>query len=399
MQLTATAAIPARDRIRPLMPADIQDKVPDVVLDTRIGRGTVASELDRNVRVRFEGDGLPSERRIIPETTTAQKLLASPAGKPFEALLRRTLATADAARGADDLRSITLAPDEHAAKAATLIDAIGDFARQTGAPVRLTESGSPAAEKAAAREVALGVATHLPGQIAFAAARNRAGDMLVMPDVARGLLASVGAYQPQAGDDLVAAPPTVRRLMLREGFDTLVHEAHHSVTPQLAPRESATTGTFEESIATIFGNRLRGRVSSPVSDAVAAVVADPTSARDQAKLGWKPWNREHLPKPPTELTDTAQAHYVDGPAVVRRLLRGAGVDLRTREGHARAFDILQGRAAAHAPRRLADALVEARGIDAAHREDVVRRVRESVSHPDGARHVLELLDRLAPAGG
>jgi hypothetical protein len=46
------------------------------------------------------------------------------------------------------------------------------------------------------------------------------------------------------------------------------------------------------------------------------------------------------------------------------------------------------------PRRVADAIIAAHDVDPAMRERLVSRVRASLMHPDGVRHVEELL---APA--
>lgn len=402
-----TTSAPASDRVRARLEADIAPLVPEQLLDTRIGKGTVASEFDRAVRVRIEGSG--DDRRFVPETTAAERLLASPAGSKFEKLLRSATNTPilDAAKGVDDLHAITLVPDEHAAKAVDLLGRVLDFARATKQPVRFSESGTPADEKAAMREFAGGVAKQLPEQLAFSAGWNGGGDILIAPDVSRSLLAGIDAYAFGRGDSLLHArsepgkpkvptaerPPSsekARDFNLREALATLTHERHHSLTP-MGNRGSETTSIFEEVSAEVLGVRERGIVQRAAGADVNGVAKDPTSAVDQGNLGWKPWNRDHLPQPPKELTDTAQDRYTDGPRVVRELMRTAGIDFRTTEGRRAVTEILQGGDVARAPRRLADALIQQHGVDAAHREELVELVKRSVQHEDGSKLVTNYL--------
>lgn len=405
------SSAPASDRVRARMDPKVAPLVPEALLDTRIGTGTVASEFDRAVRVRVEGRG--DERRFVPETTAAANLLASPAGPRFERLLRSTANTPilDAAKGVDDLHAITLVPDEHAAKAVELLGRVLDFARETGEPVRFSEDGSPAAEKAAIREFAGGVAKDLPAQLAFSAGWNGGGDILIAPDVSRNLLAGIDGYAYGPGDALLHArnrpglpklptterPPSneqEREFNMREALTTLTHERHHSITP-MGSRGSETTSIFEEVAAEVLGVRERGIVQRAAGADVPGVVKDAANAVDEGNLGWKPWNRDHLPKPPAGLVDTAQDRYTDGPRVVRELMRTAGIDLRTTDGRRAVTEILQGGDVARAPRRLADALIKHLGVDMAHREELVGLVKKSVQHEHGSKLVT---DRLAELG-
>lgn len=386
----APAATPARDVVRPRMSPDVRDLVPDVLLDARIGRGTVASEWDRTLSVRIEGDGPASQRRIVPQTTTAERVLASPAGPSFERLVRRTMSVGDAAQGRENLRSITLVPDHHALKAVEALAMASDHVRETRDVMKFSESGTPKAERAGAAEFAREVAKRSSAENTSTLAWNGDGEMVVMPDVSRRLLATLGAYRLREGDRLLEQPPAIRDAILRDDWDTLLHEAHHSVTPSW-DRESEATGMWEEAIPTVLARRDRSSVARQAGADIAGTVANPAAGRDDAALPWKGWNRSVYPAPSKEEQDDTEATYTDGPAVLRDLLNLAGIDRRTSEGRQASIDLLQGAAAQYVPRRVADAIIAERHLGSELRERLVTRVRASLMHPEGVRHVEELL--------
>ncbi|MCW2949652.1 MAG: hypothetical protein JWN41_665 [Thermoleophilia bacterium] len=410
----------AQERIQPLLGAEIGPRIPDVAFDTRIGRGTVASEFDRAVRVRLEGSGPASTRTFVPETTTAQKLFASPAGPRFERLLRASLASIDAANGSDDLHHITLAPDEHSVKGVEFLSRVVAEARTTPGNVRFTsghwsKADLPAAEARSAARMSRVLAHAMPREIGKSTlAWNGRGDVVLMPDASRDMLASVGAYRPQDGDPIASnfglneadvAPesrpyvqPAIARFrgdVLRQEVGALVHEAHHSPTP-LVTRGAETTRILEESVAQIFAVGDRARVQRAAGIDTHALAADPTNAPDLAKLGWKPWNRSHLPKDPVSDAPMVQHRYVDGPQVVRDLLHLYDVDLRTKDGRAEAFRLLQTVPSDNLPRFLARELITRRGLDPSVEASLADRIRRSVASPSGAELVSRFLAEQKP---
>jgi hypothetical protein len=389
------AAPPARERVRERLPADVRELVPDVALDARIGKGTVASEFDRTVSVRLEGGGTPSQRRVVPQTTTAEQLLASPAGPAFERMVRRTMAVGDAAQGRENLSSITLVPDEHALKAYEMLDTVSRFARRTGAVPRFSDEGTAATERAAAQQYARDVARNSPRELGNTLAWNAAGDIAVMPDVSRRLLATIDGYRLQDGDKLLGADASRRDQVLRDDWDTLLHEAHHSVTP-VRRNSSQLSDMWEEAIPSVLALRERSTAARQAGADIPRIAADPAAGRDDGGLGWSGWNRDHLPQPSRQKREQTQATYVNGPEVLRGLLRMAGIDRRTTAGRDASFELLQGVAADRVPRRLADVLAERHGVDSGAREQLVRRVRESLAHPRGVQHVADLLEAGSP---
>ncbi|MCW2927295.1 MAG: hypothetical protein JWM86_1263 [Thermoleophilia bacterium] len=394
MQVATAGTVPAREVLRAHLPAGDIGPVPDAFFDARIGRGTVASEFNRTISVRLDGSGPPSRRALIPQTPATEQLLASPAGPAFERLVRSTMAAGDAARGHENLRSLTFLPDEHAMKAVDVLTQLAFTVRATGTAPSLPKD--PAAARAAAALYARSVAEDSIKYNATSLAWNADGEMVVMPDVTRRLFATIDAYRPSKGDRIVERTKPQRDYTIRDDFDTLVHEAHHSVSPE--PMQSSdSTSAWEEAISSVFGLQDRARAARATGANVIGVIEDPTSAHDGSGLGWGAWNRDRLPKPTKAEQEQTKVTYQDGPRVVRELLGLAGIDRRTTAGRATTLELLQGRSARFAPRRVADAIIAARGLDPGVREGLVRRVRESVNHPDGVGHVTELLDTLRPA--
>lgn len=383
---------PARDRVRPLLDASVRDRIPQAAFDVRIGRGTVASEFDRNVRVRLVGDGPPSTRQILPETSLTKRLMDSPAGASFQSLVRHTAAVADAAQGNDDLKTLTFAPDEHAVKAAEFMNSIIGYANEhPGRPVRFTNSHDPKVEKAAAQSIVKEASRDVPQQLSFSAAWNGGGNILVAPDVSRDLFATIGAYRFQKGDRVADAPAAKREAVLRDDWDTLVHETHHSVSPMQGYGNNEKVNILEEAISSVFGRNQRWSVARAAKADITGAARRPDEIVDNAKLGWSGWNRAHLPPPPKDLEDTAGGRYVSGPETLRDLLKLAGVDLRTNAGKTTAFELLQSKQASQVPRLLATAIAGQHGMPESSIGALTRAVLDSMQ--DGSAKVRAMLPK------
>ncbi len=200
-----------------------REKFPPALLDVPLGSGTVGTEYDRTLSLGFEGDGPVSTRQIVPLTNTAARALASPAGPAIEGLARAAAAT-----GAEQLQSITFVPDEHALEALHVLRSheqlptLSIYAQRDGMAV-------------AARRFVERTTTGLLEDEASTLASNWFGAVTIMPDVSRDLLASVGAYRLQPGDVAFDTNARSREERMRDGWDTLLHESHHSRTPRLRP--------------------------------------------------------------------------------------------------------------------------------------------------------------------
>lgn len=80
-------------------------------METRLHGERVADVLERTPRFRFEGDGLLSTRRIVPETQAARDALAGASGPRVEQALRGLLGTFDAQSGVTNLEAIGFSVD------------------------------------------------------------------------------------------------------------------------------------------------------------------------------------------------------------------------------------------------------------------------------------------------
>jgi hypothetical protein len=396
----AAPAAPAADAFSTatLLPHELQV--------ARIGKGTVRSEVDRSIRVLLDGDGPASQRRIVPDSSAAAELMASPAGERFEKGVRAFLSVADPHVGKENLKSVTFLPDEHASKAVSVLNWAGTASRgglDIDRALQPTEHSVAKLRKAlpdysreqirtelrtmqareAVKQLTDGEAEH----VSFAGAWNSDGNIVMMPDVSRDMLATMGLYREQPGDGLAQLPRSVRDEQARWSWHAALHEAQHSVTP-MRTRGPEWTSVIEEAVPEVL-------VPQSIQSTLRAAGADPDLAarpvRDtkQEAVDWAAWNRDHLPRPAASEVATAKGRYTDGPELVRRLLRLADVDRRTTEGKERALDILQGRAAKFVPRRIADAIASARGLPGSAAPKLAELIREAAV---GERSIGDITD-------
>ncbi|MCW2927294.1 MAG: hypothetical protein JWM86_1262 [Thermoleophilia bacterium] len=389
--LSATAGLPAI----PKGGTSAAAALPPEMLGARIGKGTVRSEIDRAIRVRIEGTGPVSTRDIIADSKAASALMASPNGDKFVTAVRSFLTVGDAHQGKENLKTVTFLPDEHASKGISVLNWADSLARDgkmtasdviepskahlddvqkkfpqfTREQVRGELRGLTAVE--GVKQLTAGEA----GNISFAGAWNSDGHIVMMPDVSREMLATLGLYRIQPGDGLTKAPVERRDERARWTWHAAIHEAHHSITP-MGKRGPEWTSVMEEAVPEVL-------TPSGIQPTMQAAGADPRLAARPARdtkgeaVDWPAWSRDHLPKPPAEQEATAKGRYTDGPELVRDLLRMAGIDRRTTEGKATALELLQGQTASRVPRRIADAIVAAKGLDAAAAPDLAQLIRKA----------------------
>lgn len=392
MQLSPTAATPSAPTstgsfsAHTLLPREFQV--------ARIGKGTVRSEVDRSIRVLLQGEGAPSTREIVADSKGAADLLASKHGDTFLRGVRAFLEVADPHVGHENLKSITFLPDEHASKGVSVVN-WADSTSRTGVDIDTIIEPDPAHVAAAQKQIPELTREQIRGelrrlqavegvklltageaeQVSFAGAWNSNGHIVMMPDVSRDMLATLGLYRIQPGDGLTRLPPKYRDDQARWSWHAALHEAHHSVTP-MDKRGPEWTSVMEEAVPEVL-------TPASVGPTLRSAGADPELAARPARdtkgeaVDWAAWNRSHLPKPSASDSATAAGRYTDGPELVRELLRMAGIDRRTTEGKATALDILQGRSAKFVPRRIADAIVAAKGLDAATAPKLADMIREA----------------------
>jgi hypothetical protein len=392
MQLSSTppppvaGAAPAPFTSHTLLPPEMQV--------TRVGKGTVQSEIDRSIRVLLEGDGPASKRQIVPDSKGAAELMASEHGPKFEQAIRAFVSVADAHEGKENLKSITFVPDEHSSKGVSVLNRVDSLARAgmdigrmldpTEYRVGLIRKQFPQYSRAQIRAelrrgaAAEGVKMLTQGEaqtIAFAGAWNGDGHIVMTPDVSREMLATLGLYRIQPGDSAQQLPRPVRDDKARWTWHAAIHESHHSITP-MGERGPEWESVMEESVPEV----LTPSTIDPTmrkAGADAKLAARPARDTKHEAVDWPAWNRDHLPKPAKSDMDTAEGRYTDGPELVRQLLRMAGIDRRTVAGKATALDLLQGEDSSHVPSRIAAAIAAKHGLDDAKTDQLVQLIQQA----------------------
>ncbi|MCZ4495790.1 MAG: hypothetical protein JWM25_373 [Thermoleophilia bacterium] len=329
-----------------------------------IGNGTVQSEVDRTLRVRFEGTGPPSQRTLVADSAAAATLMDSPAGATFERGVRALLGSADVATGAENLRSLTLLPDEHASKAVVVLNDV---------LARSARGEAPGITSERIRELT----QYEDDAVATSGARNLGGHMVLMPGVSRDMLGSLGLYRAQYDDESQATGDAAAAG--RWSWHAALHEVQHSITPRTKGDEVESSRVLEESIAEVLSPAL-------VTPALRRAGADPARLLQPREEGepagavdWQPWNRDHLfdamPPAPAGSETLSTQRYVDGPQLLRGLTQLAGIDRRTTEGRRDAAELLQGVAANYVPERIARRLVREHGASTDQVGELTRLIR------------------------
>jgi hypothetical protein len=368
MQLSPTVAA------APKPPTSAATLLPRELQAARIGRGTVGSEIDRSIRLRFEGTGPIAGRTVVPDSAAAVALFKTAHGATLERAIRSFASIVDAHQGNEDLKSVTLLPDEHASKGVSILNWADSATRQGHSIDQMLEPTKEDLDKAAAQmpgvpreqlraelrkvfaaEGAKQLAAGEAENVAFAAAWNGNGHIVLMPDVSRDFLSTVGLYRIQPGDSTQLKPVEKRERAAKWAWDTALHETHHSISP-MGPRGPEWTSVMEEAVPEVLSpGDIRGAVAKAGAD--FSLTARPARDTKDEAVDWPAWNRKHLPQPPKDQVATAKGRYTDGPALLRELLQLAGIDRRTTEGKATALELLQGKSASFVPRRVADAIV------------------------------------------
>ncbi|MCW2922467.1 MAG: hypothetical protein JWL76_2341 [Thermoleophilia bacterium] len=363
----------------PVPPTSAASLLPREMQVARIGKGTVASEIDRSIRVRFEGTGPIEGRKVVPDSAAAVALFKTKDGATLEKAIRSFASIVDAHQGNEDLKTVTLLPDEHASKGVSILNWADTATREGHSIDQMLEPTRKDLDEAAkqfpklsrdelrtelrkvfAAEGAKQLAQGEAENVAFAAAWNGNGNIVLMPDVSRDFLSTIGLYRIQPGDQTQLRPVEKRERAAKWAWDTALHETHHSISP-MGPRGPEWTSVMEESVPEVLSpGDIRGAVARAQAD--CSLTARPARDTRHEAVDWPAWNRQHLPQAPKDQVETAKGRYTDGPALLRELLQMAGIDRRTTAGKAEALDLLQKRSASYVPRRVADAIVAEHGL-------------------------------------
>ncbi len=354
--------------------------LPEALLDARVGRGTLAGELNDQLRFRVEQVGTEvADWKLHADSPKAAAIVQTRAGERLLRQLHAAMSSTGTFGDRSNLKGFILPDDLESVIAARAIAFLEDPAEADG--VRLARLGA-VGDTRAAGELLQSWREPMAARAARAGAWNGEGWITFLPHTARAMLVAAGGYDPHGSHEryLHEAEKRVRFLA-----GNAAHEVQHSVTDRTP---SATFTWMEEGIANVFSRTPAfqsqiARRAGMSTQSYAAMLAHPPSF----ETGWAPYSRPGGAAA-SEATDIArERNYDRSQVVLRDLARMAGADFRSTAGRGRAFDLLQGRTLRYVPGRLADAIIERHGLDPSVRERLRDRIKDAVDLPGGARAI------------
>jgi hypothetical protein len=378
----ATFAAPRTEtqRAAAAMTPRTRELLPDALLDARVGRGTLAGELNDQLRFRVEQVGSNvADWKLHADSPKAAAIVQTKAGERLLRQLRASMSSTGVFGDRSNLKGFILPDDLESVIAARAIAFLEDPAELDG--VRLAKLGAAGDTKAAGALLQSWRAP-MAARAARAGAWNGEGWITFLPHTARGMLVAAGGYDPHRQREAYLLEASKRVNFLAGNG---AHEVQHSVTNRTP---SATFTWMEEGISNVFSR-------TPVFQARIARAAGMSPQSYAAMLAHEPsfepgWATYRRPggAAASEATDAARERsYNRSQVVLRDLARMAGADFRSAAGQARAYDLLQGRTLRYVPGRLADAIIEHNGLDASVRERLRDRIKVAVDLPGGARAI------------
>jgi hypothetical protein len=343
------------------------------LLKTRIGKGTVATGLENQIRFRVEGDGPMSQRRFVPDTKLAKDLLDSPAGPKLMRML-----SVDASGTGDlwkksNLKGFILPRDNTATAAAQILGGLdsGDWHAQR---IRGAAKNNP--KKAV--EQASQLYQEVREESTFAGGWNSDGWITFMPDTTRQMLTAAGAYKPRRSE------PDLRDALSSASYITGngVHEVQHSVSPA-TDYSNERTRWFEEGTANVFSRTpwVHQRNAKSMGVSVESY-EDAMNSKPSFDTHWGPWKREPITgKHAKKLEQQSKRNYGDSQVILRQLLELSGVPATDPKTYNEAFHLMQGQSKRFTAGRLADGIIKQHNLDPKVREKLRQRIIDSVESP------------------
>ncbi len=357
-----------------------RDLLPPALLDARVGRGTLAGELNDQIRFRVEQVGPDvAEWRLRPDSPKAAAIADTRAGARLVRQLTAAMSSTGQFGDRSNLKGFILPDDLEGVIAARAIAFLEDPAEPEGA--RLAQLGA-AGDTRGASELLRSWREPMAARAARAGAWNGEGWITFLPHTARAMLVAAGAYDPHGSHEAYLTQ-AAKRVKFLAGNGA--HEVQHSITDRTP---SATFTWMEEGIANVFSRtpviqQQLARRAGLSTQSYAAMLGH----RPSFHTGWAPYVRPGGAAA-SEATDAARERsYGRSQVVLRDLARMAGADFRSADGRALAFDLLQGQTLRFVPGRLADAIIERHGLDPSVRERLRDRIKGAVDLPGGARDI------------
>jgi hypothetical protein len=373
------SAVSEREHAVRAMTSESRALLPDALLAARTGRGTLAGELNDQIRFRVRQQGASvADWKLVPDSPLAHAILQTRAGERLTRQLRTAMSTIGVQHEHSNLKGFILPDDLEGVIAARAVAMLEDPAEPQG--LQLARIGA-AGDTEAASSMLQAWREPMRQRAERAGAWNGEGWITFLPHTARAMLVAAGAYAPHKGRE-----GYLRDVSTRVGYlqGNAAHEVQHSVTDR-TPAASFTW--MEEGIANVFSRtpHIQERLGKE-----AGITAKAYRARlheqPSFQTGWGPYARTGAATR-TERSQQRERMYERSQVILRDLCGMAGADVTTPEGEAKAFDILQGRTLYYVPGRLADAIIAEHGLDPALRDALRDRIKRAVDLPNGAADI------------
>jgi hypothetical protein len=358
--------------------------LPPELLDFRVGSGTLAGALNEQVRVRIEGTGPPSTRKLIPDNDLTKRLWETPAGTRLETQLRGSMSLLDGVKGTK-LRGFTLNADGRGMAAAAALAHLEDEPH-----VRGLVTDNLKTRPQLARETLGAWADEEKVGLPDVAAWNNAGWIALSPSLSRVMLTDAGAYRPKPSESAMRTYdndgdgiPWLRSV--------LPHELQHSVT-QVTDKFYDAHGWIEEGLAdTLSEPQAFQREAEKRMDLSPQKHAGRLAHAPTFDVGWKAWKKPTFASSAQAETESAEVdrNYVQSQELLTGFLGMAGAQLHTKAGRQRTAHLLQDKSAQFVPGALADAIIEHNHLDPSRRSELRNAILTSIDTPDALRSVRE----------
>jgi hypothetical protein len=353
--------------------------LPDALLNARVGRSTLAGELNDQIRFRVNQQGSSvADWALVPDSPLAASIVQTEAGAQLVRQLRTAMSTIGTLHERSNLKGFILPDDLESVIAARAVAFLEDRSEPQGLELqRLGATG----DTRAASELLQGWREPMRQRSERAGAWNGEGWITFLPHTARAMLTAAGAYAPHKGRESYLGDAKTRVAYLSGNG---AHEVQHSVTDR-TPAASFTW--MEEGIANVFSRtphiqkRLAGEAGLSIDGYRAKLKQDPTF-----QTGWAPYARTGA-QTRAERSQQRERMYDRSQQVLRDLVAMAGAPMGTPESDERAFQLLQGQTLYFVPGRLADAIIAEHGLDPSVRERLRETIKRAVDLPHGAKDI------------
>lgn len=338
----------------------------DALLSARVGRATLASELNDQIRFRVDRRGTNvSDWVLQPDSPLAHALLESPAGAPLTRQLETAMSTIGPYHDRTNLKGFILPDDLEGVIAARAVALLEDNHDTQGRALRRLGSMG---DTLAASDMLQAWRIPMKQRADRAGAWNGEGWITFLPHTARAMLLAAGAYAPHKRREAYLLDAKTRVAFLAGNG---AHEVQHSVTD----RTSAASLTWmEEGIANAFSRtphiqkKLAHEAGITVEDYEKRLATPPVF-----NPGWGVYVRGGE-STRAERSEKRERMYDRSQQVVRDLVEIAGAPMGTPAGDQEAFRLLQGRTLYYVPGRLADAIIKHNSLDPSVRDSLLNHL-------------------------